>query len=174
MESDTLILWMLLSSILGICQNAMLQSIVKSISILSPLNTSFIDCWRAINILVLCVLSNHFNKLLVFIHIPRKWSYLAMCTFQKRNIMLWFTRYSSDQLFRISEIISVSLADLVCILPGCLWLQGSGGRKRVNSLQNIFSFEMRLWLQVEFERVQIGNTTINFPFTPYPLQVDPS
>ena len=33
---------------------------------------------------------------------------------------------------------------------------------------------MRLWLKVEFERVQIGNTTINFPFTPYPLQVDPS
>ena len=26
---------------------------------------------------------------------------------------------------------------------------------------------------MEFERVQIGNTSINFPFTPYPLQVDP-
>ena len=28
-----------------------------------------------------------------------------------------------------------------------------------------------LVFQVEFERVQIGNTFINFPFTPYPLQV---
>ena len=26
-------------------------------------------------------------------------------------------------------------------------------------------------LKVEFEKVQIGNTFINFPFTPYPLQV---
>ena len=30
---------------------------------------------------------------------------------------------------------------------------------------------LNLVFQVEFERVQIGNTFINFPFTPYPLQV---
>ena len=35
-------------------------------------------------------------------------------------------------------------------------------------MQQTFSI---LGLKVEFEKVQIGNTFINFPFTPYPLQV---
>ena len=35
-------------------------------------------------------------------------------------------------------------------------------------MQQTFSI---LGLKVEFEKVQIGSTFINFPFTPYPLQV---